>query len=259
MTCELRLGRWQEVLAEETCDTFVSDPPYSERVHTAQRQGRRQTGAGYRGRAAARAAQTTAEVVGGSDVGNTITTKDLGYASIDTADVRELVQHWSPRTRGWMCLFTSHDLVPVYTSALEEVGRYVFAPLSCVQTGMNVRLAGDGPSNWTTWLVVARPRTLRAWGALPGAYVGTPNDPGLGYERVPGGKPLWLMRAVVRDYSRAGDVVCDPYGGGATTLLAARHEGRSAIGAEMDAERYALAQRNLTRPYSLSLFGGGGS
>lgn len=53
-------------------------------------------------------------------------------------------------------------------------------------------------------------------------------------ERKPevGGKPVWLMRELVRDYSRQDWIVCDPCAGQATTLLAAAIEGRRAIGAE---------------------------
>lgn len=225
---ELRHGRWQDVLGDENCDLFLSDPPYGARTHGKHRtDGARD--AFKHGR-------------------------PLGYDALSDDDVREVVGHWARRTRGWFCAMTSHDLVSVYREALEAAGRYVFAPVACVQSGMNIRLAGDGPSNWTVYLVVSRPRTMRAWGTLRGAYVGTPHDPGARYEYVPGGKPLWLMRAIVRDYSRPGDMVCDPFGGAGTTLLAARDEGRLAIGAEMDRERYELAQRNLRAGHSLSLF-----
>lgn len=48
------------------------------------------------------------------------------------------------------------------------------------------------------------------------------------------GKPAWLMQALVRHYSRSGQLVCDPLAGYASTLRAARAEGRRAIGSEMD-------------------------
>lgn len=48
------------------------------------------------------------------------------------------------------------------------------------------------------------------------------------------GKPLWLMRALVRHYSRLGQLVCDPFAGWCSTLVAARAEGRRAIGSELD-------------------------
>lgn len=238
--CELRHGSWQDTLARDTCDALITDPPYGERTHRGQRHGRRERHQRASGK-----------------FEPPISTEGLPYDHFTVDDAAALVEHWAPRTRGWICIFTSHDLAPVYANALEAAGRYVFAPLPCVQTGMNVRLAGDGPSNWTCWLVVARPRPMRAWGTLRGAYIGTPCDPGVDRsDKVPGGKPLWMMRAVVRDYSRPGDVVCDPFAGGGTTLLAARAEGRHALGAELDKSRHALGIARLTRPYTLDLFAG---
>jgi len=53
------------------------------------------------------------------------------------------------------------------------------------------------------------------------------------------------MRAIIRDYTRPGDLVCDPCAGAGTTLLAARMEGRRSIGAEMMPEHYDIARRRL--------------
>jgi site-specific DNA-methyltransferase (adenine-specific) len=66
-------------------------------------------------------------------------------------------------------------------------------------------------------------------------------------ERKPvvGGKTLGLMRSIVRDYTRPGDLVCDPCAGGGTTLLAARMDGRRSIGAEMMPEHCDIARRRL--------------
>lgn len=213
MSIELFHGDYRRVLADVECDALITDPPYGARTHAGQRHGRK--GPRY-------------------SPDKCLTGNGLAYASWSVEDVRAFVEFWAMRTRGWLCAMTSHDLVPVYTEALEAHGRYVFAPLACVQTGMNVRLAGDGPSNWTVHMVVSRPRTpeFRAWGTLPGAYVvgqdqGRKRGDGIG-----GGKPLDLMRAIVADYSRPGDLVCDPCGGGFTTAIAAHMEGRRAVSAE---------------------------
>jgi site-specific DNA-methyltransferase (adenine-specific) len=77
-----------------------------------------------------------------------------------------------------------------------------------------------------------------------------------GRSGVMGGKPLWLMRALVRDYSRPGDLICDPCAGAATTLIAARAEGRHSVGAEMDPATHALAAKRIGRPYTPMLFEG---
>jgi hypothetical protein len=94
------------------------------------------------------------------------------------------------------------------------------------------------------YLVVSRPRHLpyRKWGALPGAYVGTR---GVAAGIVAGAKPVSLMRSIVRDYSRPGDLVCDPCAGGGTTLIAARMEGRRAIGSELDPETHRKASARI--------------
>ena len=146
---------------------------------------------------------------------------------------------------------TSHDLAPHYEHALRKDGRYVFKPLPLVIRGMNVRLAGDGPSSWSVDMIVARPSSgpVTKWGTLPGAYVGNRED-----QIVVGGKPLWLMRALVRDYTRPGDLVVDPYAGGGTTLLACAMEGRRAIGAECDPETFRNACRRLDGGWTTDLF-----
>jgi DNA modification methylase len=53
------------------------------------------------------------------------------------------------------------------------------------------------------------------------------------------------MRSIVRDYSRPGDLICDPCAGGATTLIAAQLEGRDSIGSEMDPQTHARAMRRI--------------
>lgn len=210
---------------------MICDPPYGARTHTSQRHGRRDEKAGSQW----------------------VSARGIGYASMTVDDVREFVGSWSPRCRGWMAVFCCSDLASAWRSEMEVAGRYAFAPIACVQVGMNVRLAGDGPSNWTTWLVVSRPRTMRHWGTLPGAYIGNPFEPGENTATagrrmgVVGSKPAWLMRAIIGDYTRPGQIVCDPCSGGGTTLLAAYQTGRRAIGAELDPATHAKAQARLDR------------
>ena len=62
------------------------------------------------------------------------------------------------------------------------------------------------------------------------------------------------MRAIVRDYSRPGDLIVDPCAGGSTTLLAAAIEGRRAIGAEIDEATYYKAVKRLEAGYTRDMF-----
>ena len=224
---ELRLGDWRAVLADVgQFDAIITDPPYSERTHAAAAAARR-------------------------DVGNTPDPgkipADIPYACWSDDTAANFVRDLSPRCRGWFVVMTSHDLARVFEKELQEAGRYVFAPVAWVAPGSRIRLAGDGPSNWTCWIVVARPRSMpySKWGTLPGAYVIGNRD-----SQIMGGKPLHLMRSLVRDYSRPGDLVCDPCAGMATTLFAAAIEGRRAIGSELDPVIFAAAKRRLELPFT---------
>jgi DNA modification methylase len=62
------------------------------------------------------------------------------------------------------------------------------------------------------------------------------------------------MRAIVRDYSRPGDTVCDPTAGWGTTLRAAQETGRLWLGSEMDPHAHAVATKRLAQPYTPPLF-----
>jgi hypothetical protein len=247
MSADFRLGRWQDVLADVECDAWIADAPYSKRVHDAHDSA---------GALASASGKYTAK--SGRVDSRTRPSTGLGYGCLDESEVVACVEHWAPRTRGWFCTLTDAELAGVWRDALHGAGRQTFAPLPVLDHGSNVRLTGDGPSNWTVWLVVARPRTkdYAKWGTLPGAYQRSPGD-----ERSPrmGGKPLGVMRAIVRDYSRAGDLVCDPFAGGGTTLLAALMEGRRAVGSECDPKTHAAASARLARGYTVDMFAGVGT
>ncbi len=223
---DLRLGDWREVLRDvEQVDAVITDPPYGERTHKAQAYGEGMSS--------------------GGPGATKVTRRALPYSHLSPSDVVEFVDRLAPVCRGWFVAMTSHDLVDCYSSRLEHHGRYVFAPLPLVIRGMTVRLAGDGPSSWTCWIVVSRPRRApyTKWGTLPGAYFDGVSDARFG--GLPGCKPLATMRALTRDYSRPGDLICDPYAGGGTTLLAATLEGRRSVGAELDPKTHALAAARL--------------
>ena len=225
----LRLGDYRETLADVEPDAVITDPPYSKRTHGKQQHGRHRTPNGA----------------------EWISVRDLSYAAWGDDDIAAFWQRWA-EARGWVAVFADDVLSQAHRAAAKAARRTVFAPLSCVQIGMNVRLAGDGPSNWTTYLNVSRPKSLSRWGTLPGAYVGSPCDPGRGTQNrgeraVAGAKPVWLMRSIVRDYSRPGDLIADPCAGGATTLIAAALEGRRATGSELDPDTYEKACKRIER------------
>lgn len=218
----LRAGRYQEALHDVTdVDLLLADTPYSERTHRSH--------ARVNERRADRSRR-----------------RSIPYRHWTKADLEEFGAFWAPRTRGWWVIMTDHELVREWAAVMEATGRYVFAPLPFVDRGRGVRMQGDGPSSWTVWIVVGRPRfaPFTTWGTLPGEYRRELGDPRGGHM---GGKPRGVMRALVRDYSRPGNTVVDPTAGEGTTLGAAFLEGRIPIGAEEDGPTRARGLRVLER------------
>ncbi|MBM4346426.1 MAG: site-specific DNA-methyltransferase [Deltaproteobacteria bacterium] len=229
MRCELRQGRWQAALADVgEVDAVVVDAPYSARTHGGHCDG------------VALAKTNYMRACGQPDYN--YNRRAIEYDRMTADDVRAFVAHWSPRCRGWFATLTDDVLFPVWREALADTGRCTFSTVPCVITGMTVRLAGDGPSSWATMLCVARPRSraFASWGTLPGAYV-VPAEKTVAV----GGKPLTLMRQIIRDYTRPGDLVVDACAGGGTTLIAAYQMGRHSVGAELDPATYAKATARI--------------
>src|SRR3990167_9156695 len=89
---DLRLGRYQDVLKDVTCDAVICDPPYSARTHEGQR---------------------TDDTNDGSD------RRDISYCHWDLSDVTNFMVDWSPRCNGWFAVMTSHDLAKDWEAAMQ--------------------------------------------------------------------------------------------------------------------------------------------
>lgn len=214
----LYLGDCRNILPTlEKVDHIITDPPYSERTHAGHDAG---------------------ALPGRDGAGRA----DLGYGALSTEAAQELAAIFCSVCNGWVVWITDHTLAPHIGKSLEANGRYAFAPLPYFHAGRSVRLAGDGPSSWTDWLVVARTAAQHRWGTLRGGYIAGEgwNDK----ERM-GGKPTRLMQLVVQDYSRVGDLVCDPFMGAGTTGVAAMQLGRQFIGIEIDPAAFDIACKRI--------------
>lgn len=214
-------------------DTLIVDPPFGARTHAG--------------------ARTAAAVPAGARRKH-----GIAYQHWTPAEVWSFVDWSAPRTRRWICAMTSHDLCAAWELAFERAGWYPFAPIPIIVRGMGCRLQGDGPSNVTFYLMVARSRGRAAmanpvsnrtalWRTLPGFYDvrrgSKPERPGKdGQGR---DKPAELLAQIVRDYSNEGDLVCDPMAGYGSTLIAALASGRRAIGSEIVARVARTANREI--------------
>lgn len=216
---ELHLADWRDVDQDSLrCDALIEDPPYGRRTHEGQKH-KRESGSS----------------------GTLVSDAGLNYDQLEPADVIFLVEGAHAICDGWCLWHTSHDLIPAYEDACARIGRYCFAPVPVVMPGMNVRLAGDGPSNWTVQLVVTRTAKKKCWSTKPGFYTTTRGPATV----VKGAKPLGLMEALIADYTEAGDLVVDRFAGGGTTGVAAVRNGRRFVGCERKPEHFEIALSRL--------------
>lgn len=221
---ELRLGDYREVLADVRPDAVICDPPYSDRTHGGVR---------------------TATTFRNYDKRTDRIQNVIVYDRITEKWAADFVAFWAARDPWWWALFGDHVSNRWWENAQRAAGLQTFAPVPWVRTNAPPRFQGDGPQSACEWLAVARARRkVRSPGSRPGFYISAIESAD---QVVVGGKPLGLMRGVVRDYSEPGDLVCDPCAGGATTLIAAALEGRRAIGAELDPETFAKACARIER------------
>lgn len=202
-------------------DAVITDPPYSDRTHN----GHDKSAAGHIGF--------------GNDGANR---KSLDYGHWTFQQAEDFAAVIAGACSGWIVWMCDHHFVPTIQSSLERRGRYVFAPLPYYAPGSRVRLSGDGPSSWTIWIMVARTAAQHRWGTLPGGYLA---ESGWREREKMGGKPVKLMEWLITDYSRVGQVVCDPCMGRGSTGIASLGLGRPFIGMEIDPSEFSLACESI--------------
>jgi site-specific DNA-methyltransferase (adenine-specific) len=210
-------GDCREILPSLRVDSILTDPPYSQRTHSGH---------------------------DGLESNDGVDRRDLNYGYLTPDDCRDFASLFASVCDGWTVWMTDHTLAPDIQKALENEGRYVFAPLPYYAPGSRVRLSGDGPSSWTDWIIVSRTAKQCRWGTLPGGYL---HQPGWNDKRYIGGKPTGLMKAIVNDYTREGDLVCDPFMGSGTTGEACIELRRRFIGIERDNSAFNMACERLAR------------
>ena len=235
------------VMGERKADALVFDAPYSDHTHQGHKNGKL-TADRAAAFAVANAGAPTPVVMYAarkSEAGES-GRRDIDYASWGEPEISTFCDVWKLHNDGWCVSLTDDVLSPIWGVGFERIGLYRFAPIALVETGSRVRMTGDGPANWCCWIVAARPKRkpFSKWGALPGGYV-VPGErqqnSTFGTDRIVGGKPLKAMVEIVSDYSRPGDLVCDPTTGACTTGLACLRTGRRFIGLEKDRGRAELS------------------
>lgn len=231
----LEVLRWMVILGWKV-DHVVTDPPYSEWVHLRTRRMKARDGVGRGAVAAA----------------------PLGFEHLKHQDRRVLGWAFARLARRWILVFTDDESRHCWQSDIERAGgRHVRCGKWRKLAGQP-QLSGDRPAVAFESVEVAHSRTQRCrWngGGLPAWWEGGPPEcweHQIATDRLKLGdrvhtaqKPESLMRELLEQFTDAGEVVLDPFGGSGTTGAAALRLGRRVILIEKDPAYAEIARRRL--------------
>lgn len=227
-------ARWQ--LLEGAClpylqalpagcvDHTIMDPPYSPRVHKNAR-GASKTGKGARA-------------------------LPIGFDPLDPTSIPPLCEQIARLTRRWTLVFSDVESAHLWRQGLEGAG------LEYVQTAFWYKIDGPpqfnglGPSACCEAIIIAHnPGSRRRWhgggkqGFYPFPIASEKDGVARRFHETP--KPLSLMLALVDDFTDEGDLILDPFAGGATTGVAALLRKCLFLGCEINPDTAMEARARL--------------
>lgn len=123
-----------------------------------------------------------------------------------------------------------------------------------VKPNSTPQLTGDRPAQgWEAVAILHSTSKRMAWNGGGKRGVWTANT--INAVDHPTAKPIPLVSDWVRQFTNPGETILDPFAGSGTTLVAAKSEGRKAIGVELN-ERYCETIAKRLSQGVLDIFGG---
>lgn len=214
----------------------ITDPPYSEHVHSKQRRMLRGSG----GRAA----------VGQPAGRGLIGPADLGFAALTSAQRAMAAVAFAALTQRWVLAFTNAEGQAAWEVDLVREDLRHIRVGAWVKIAGQPQLTGDRPAAGFEAVEIAHTSARCHWngGGHPAVWhhmIATDRN-GTGDRFHTTQKPVDLMLELVELFTDVGDVVLDPFCGSGTTGVACVRLGRRFIGIEKDARYAQLATDRLT-------------
>lgn len=209
-------------------DHCFGDPPYEERMHKAKggtRKLRTDGGKALRG---------------------------LDFSSIE--GLREpLIPMVKKICDGWFLMFCTPEGIAPWRDAIEAGGMRYKRACFWEKPDSAPQFNGQGPAYGVEPFVTAWcAKGVSRWngGGKRNLWTANTNNPDReGSE--PTEKPINLMMQLIKDFTKPGDVILDPFMGTGTTIIAALACGRKAIGIEKDARRFKLALARIRSSFTM--------
>ncbi len=207
-------------------DVVITDPPYSEHVHSKSRRG--------------------------ADLTDGISReRSLGFDAI-TPDVMQFVSaEFARLARRWVLVFSNVELATDWRLALEVGGLEYIRTGAWVKLDSTPQFTGDRPAMGFETVTIAHCKGRKKWngGGTQGVWSypivlnRSHKEPRLHTTQ----KPLDLMLRLVRLFTNENETILDPFCGSGTTLRAAKDLGRKAIGIEANEADCETAAKRLAQ------------
>lgn len=231
----------------ERVDVVITDPPYSDYVHSKSRRGG--------------ASAPKLDGSGRSVACSFAREKEFGFESLTAELRRECSYAFSLLASRWVLTFSDVESCHLWRDDLVEVGLEYVRTGAWIKLGATPQFTGDRPAAGFETITIAHPKGRKHWngGGRHAIWRGA-EEPEIVYE-VPivlnrshtdprlhtTQKPLTLMLDLVGDFSDEGETILDPFAGSGTTLVAAKRLGRKGIGCELDEANCEVAAKRLER------------
>ena len=221
-------------IPDSSVGVVITDPPYSQHVHAAQRRGH----TGY-------------EEQQSSSRATFNRSRELGFEHLTPEMRASSATHFARIAQRWVLVFTDHEGSQEWKNDLEASGLEVVRFGVWIKVGATRQFTGDRPAVGHEVIVIAHPAGRKRWNGGGRHAVWTYPivlDRGANGARLhTTQKPLALMEALVRDFTDPEELILDPFAGSGTTGVAALRLGRRFVGWEMDEKYHAVASKRLDR------------
>jgi hypothetical protein len=157
-------------------------------------------------------------------------------------------------TKRWAIVFSDAETTHRWRSSLTAFGMRYVRTGAWVKPDAMPQMSGDRPSVGFEPCTITHAQGRMRWNGGGKAAVWTFGTAKANRPDHPCPKPLGLMTQLVEQFTDLENVILDPFMGSGTTLVAAKHLGRRAIGIEIE-ERYCeIAARRCAEPIQEGLF-----
>lgn len=214
-------------------DHVITDPPYSEYVHSKSRRG----GAEFPD-ANANPASFSRK-------------KEFGFDALTEGVMLRASCEFARLAHRWTLIFSDVESCHRWRDTLVDNGLEYVRTGAWVKIGATPQFTGDRPAAGFEAITIVHPKGRKRWNgggkhalwSVPIVLNRSHDDPRLHTTQ----KPLDLMRALVEQFTDQGDLILDPFMGSGTTLRAAKDLGRRAIGIELNRDYCDIAIQRMAQ------------